>query len=193
MTDWNDKLSQAAKDSLKATAPKSTPAIGEAGADLGDTAYILVHKQDCEGALKIGNNSGAVYGDLMERPDWSAGLLVALLAERQLFWESRLGKSEGEASRETAIAFEDLGWIVLDEDGSSQYEVEASAEFRMDAIASALGFERHNDIKLGDAEMAKLGDHGTLAFDADVSEQELRAIEEAQSAEFTQVTGTHDK
>ena len=192
MTDFYDKLNDAAKASLKATGqpiPTDVP-----GSDYGDTAYILVHKQDAEGALKIGNNSGRVYGDLMERPEWSEGLLVAHLAERQLYWEARLGKTEEAAAIETAIAFEDLGWTVLHEDGYSMFDTEASAEFRMDAIASAVGFVRHNDIKAGEAEMAKLsGNVATLSFDADVTESELRAIEEAQAAEFTQVTGTQGK
>lgn len=195
MTDFYDKLQDAAKASLKAAPHLASPVdLGKPGSDYGDTAYILVHKQDAEGALKIGNNSGRVYGDLMERPEWSEGLLVAHLAERQLFWEARLGKTEQAASAETAIAFEDLGWTVLHEDGSSMFDTEASAEFRMDAIAQHLGFERHNDIKAGEAEMAKLsGNVATLSFDSDVSDTELRAIEEAQAGEFTQVTGTSSK
>ena len=107
-----------------------------------DGKPVLVHKKDCEGGLIIGSLSGRIIQPIMERPDWSEGLSVALLAERHEFYVTRLGTPPGESPM---IAFEDLGWVGVDAEGNA-IELEADSEFRMDAVAESVGVLRTDDL-----------------------------------------------
>jgi hypothetical protein len=152
---------------------------------------ILVHKQDSEGSLIINALSGMVQQTLDERPEWSEGLTCALLAERHLFYSSRLGPEyAAEHSAPTAIAFEDLGWIAVDAEGEP-VELEADAEWRMNVIADATGTIRSDDLSRTRQDDTK-GElaHALLDMDAHRTAAEVPALEKAQHEGFAAKTGT---
>ena len=109
---------------------------------------VIVHKAGEEGGLVIGSLSGRILTPIMERPEWSEGLAVAKLADRVQFYETRLGK---DVTGDKLIAFEDLGWVCVDAVGE-EYEQEADSEYRMNAIAEAVGIVRVDDIDLESTE-----------------------------------------
>jgi len=107
-----------------------------------DGSPVIVHKDGEEGGLVIGSLSGRILTPIMERPEWSEGLAVAKLAERAQFYESRLGKN---VTGDSLINFADLGWVCVDATGE-EMETEADPEFRMNALAEAIGIDRVDDI-----------------------------------------------
>lgn len=148
---------------------------------------ILVHKLNEPGALRIGSTTGIILSAPDERPDWAEGLAVAQVAERANFYLSRLGKLPNDT--DGLIAFEDLGWVAIDAEGEG-IELEADSEYRMSAIAEALGVNRSADLSSTaldntDGELAHVV---TSASFGGTSEE--HAIEQAQQADFDEATGT---
>ena len=152
----------------------------------------IVHKQDAEGALIINALSGMVQQPLDERPEWAEGLTCALLAERHLFYSSRLGPEyAAEHATPSAFAFEDLGWIAIDAEGEP-VELEADAEWRMNVIADATGTIRSDDLSdtRQDDTKGELA-HALLDMDTHREVAEVSALEKAQTEGFADKTGTN--
>lgn len=153
---------------------------------------ILVHKENEEGALIIDALTGQIKQPINERPDWSEGLTCALLAERLKFYTDRLGSERftGSLQFPQAIAFEDLGWIAVSEDGN-EVELEADTEHRMEFLAGMLGLDReegghvagHAEKVLAEVEISK---------DTHRTADEAKAFEDAQVQGFDQKTGTNN-
>ena len=105
---------------------------------------IMVHKEGEEGALQVDALTGYITTPVDARPDWSDGLAVALLQERATFYERRLGPAFSPAMRDaTAIAFQDLGWVGVDEEQEA-CELSADHEYRADVVAKVLGINRED-------------------------------------------------
>lgn len=151
---------------------------------------VIIHKANCEGGLEVNAMTGIIVTPVGERPDWAAGFAVALLHERDLFYSKRLDPRDHNAHPE-AIDSQDLGWIVINEDGD-QAELDASPEFRMAVLAEYAGISRPADLSeaIKHSGSWKAVAEATLAFDADRSDTEARALEEATKADFKSATGT---
>jgi hypothetical protein len=159
---------------------------------------VLVHKKDAEGALIVNALTGQIAQPIDERPEWSEGLATALLGERLKFWGDRLGPQfTDELKFPQAIAFEDLGWLIVDEDGEVN-ETEADAEFRMDLLASYHGIDR--SAPEGSAESNFSTGRGKVLAEVEIGMDRLRtgdevsAMEKSQGEGFSEdrKTGTHE-
>lgn len=159
---------------------------------LGLTGHIaLVHRKDAEGVLQIDAVTGQVLPGQHDRPDWAEGLVMAMLAERHIFYASRLGEDAytAEMRNPEVFAFEDLEWLALktspEENGADdEYVVEADSEHRMDVIAAALGINRET------GEVADVLAEIEVASDNFRSQEELDALIAAQAQGFEAATGT---
>lgn len=107
----------------------------------GEGNYI-VHKEGEPGVILL-DLAGKIVTEPFDMPDWAPeGIAVALLAERQRFYERSLGTVLAAPFLNTnAIAIDDLGWVATDADGA-QVEREADAEYRMNLIAEVLEVDR---------------------------------------------------
>jgi hypothetical protein len=166
-------------------------AIG--GTNMADRT-VLVHRQDAEGALIVNALTGQIAQSIDERPEWSDGLATALLGERLQWWTTRLGAQFTEEQKfPQAIAYEDLGWLVVSEDGESIVETDADVEFRMDLLANYMGLNRAAPVGSEEATHTK----GTILAEVEIgmdqarTEHEASALEEAQTQGFDTKTGTH--
>ncbi len=109
---------------------------------------VLVHKLNEEGALTLDPLTGQITTPLDERPEWSDGLAVALFAERDKFYSSRLGDEfKAEHRHPEMIAFEDLSWLAAGEDEGEAVEIEANGEYRMEVVAEILGIDREGEME----------------------------------------------
>lgn len=143
---------------------------------------IPVHKIDSEGVLLINAMTGQVQQPLDERPEWSEGLACALLAERHGWYSKRLGAQYADEHKQPeAFAYEDLGWLGVDEDGEP-VELSADEEHRMETIAGALGLDREEGEIRGKT-LAEV----ELSLDRERTEGEVAALEEAQEQGFQEV------
>jgi hypothetical protein len=160
----------------------------------------LVHKKDEEGALTIETLTGQITTPISERPEWAAGLVLADLSERLGWYAHRLGENfTQEHKTPQAIAYEDLSWMALDEDGElmtttlANGETVASGiqfdhEFRMNVIATITGVERSEDA----AEFSGLAAGGRILAEAEVATDQFRtsaeitAFQEAQKEGFNE-------
>lgn len=105
---------------------------------------IIVHKADHEGALHIDGLTGQVLTPPDDRPEWSDGFAVALLAERTGWYEQRLGQHLPDPIRKPEMLdVADLGWIAFDAEGE-EVEIEADTDHRMDILASILDVDRED-------------------------------------------------
>lgn len=158
---------------------------------IGDTGHTaLVHRKDHEGVFQIDANTGRVITTHDDRPEWAYDLALAQLAERTLFYRSRLGEEAftADMQRPEVFAFEDLGWLCENTDQNSpeagnEYVIEADAEHRMDVLASALGIDRET------GEITGVKAEAEIVRDNYRSDEELQALAEAQ-AEGYAATGT---
>lgn len=137
------------RQALAEAANKSREALGIAA---GRT--IFVHKKDAPGGIQLDAYTGNITTPPADRPDWCEGLVTALLTERYTFYNSRLGPEYAKQhALPDAIAFEDLGWIVInsestDIDGEDGLiELQADAEFRMSVIAAVTGIDRAGELE----------------------------------------------
>lgn len=146
----------------------------------------LVHKKDCEGALTINTLTGGITTPLMDRPDWSEGLVLADLAERLEFYSSRLGDQFAQEHKTPqAIAFEDLGWHTVAEDGETLDKTEADTEFRQTVLAEVLGMNRPNDLSIpATVSNGKVLAEVELSLDRERTPQEIAAFQNAQREAF---------
>lgn len=105
---------------------------------------VTVHKEGEEGTITLDGLRGVITTNIMDRPDWSEGLVYGLLGERRDFYQTRLGgKATEDLLRPSAIAYQDLGWVGLDDEGN-ETEHAADPEFRMEVLAAHLGIDREN-------------------------------------------------
>lgn len=135
---------------------------------------LIITKADCEGTIRINALDGRVVQD-EANPEWSEGLAVAMLAERIGYYEGRLGKAAaGEILGADTIAFEDLGWLGVDNE-QNEVTVDADAEHRMGVIAKAMGVDLEGALEqdglkgLAEAEIA-MDAHRTGAEAADLDQ-----------------------
>jgi hypothetical protein len=143
---------------------------------------IIVHKAGDEGVMEVDALTGAIITQIDQRPEWSNGLAAALLQERHTFYETRFGKAStqySEVAKADAIEYSDLGWIGVNEDGD-EVEIEASAEYRSEVVAKALGI---------DTIEGSLGDGVTHEIEVDtkrntMTQHEREVMERAQSQGF---------
>lgn len=143
---------------------------------------IIVHKAGEEGTMEVDALTGAILTQVDQRPEWAEGLAAALLQERHTFYELRFGKQStqyAEVAKADAIEYADLGWIGVNEDGD-EVEIEASAEYRSEVVAKALGI---------DTIEGSLGDGVTHEVEVDtkrhtMSQHERNALEQAQTQGF---------
>lgn len=151
----------------------------------------LVHKKDHEGALTIDTLTGQITTPLMDRPEWAAGLAVADLAERLGFYASRLGDQFAQEHKTPqAIAFEDLGWLTVDEEGEAG-AIEADMEFRMTVVAEVLGIDRPNDLSIPTTVAnGRVLQEVELSLDRERTPEEIAAFQEAQREEFERTHAT---
>jgi len=150
---------------------------------------VPVHKENEEGVLMIDAFSGRVAGDPMTRPDWSAGLTLALLADRHEFYASRLGPLyTDEMKTPQAYNVEDLDWRTIEEDGTTESTQEHDSEFRMEVMATAAGITRTNDPEQAISEHVER--EVTIARDRDRTDEEVSAFNKAQDEAFSKATGT---
>lgn len=169
-----------APEGASSGATTATEAVG-----LGLTGKVaLVHKADAEGMLQIDAFTGQVIPGQHDRPEWADGLVMAQLAERHIFYASRLGEKYADEHKSPEVfAFEDLGWLALDMNTGDELTLDADSEFRMEVMGTVLGIDRETgDIKGVLAETE-------IASDQLRSAAELAALEEAQQGRFA-ATGT---
>lgn len=109
-----------------------------------DMSPIIVHKEGEEGTLQIDRLTGQIKTDNDQRPDWSEGLAVALLGERNTFYQQRLGKDseafKAQALNTEAVEYRDLGWLGFNAD-QQEVEIEADMEYRSERVAQLLGID----------------------------------------------------
>lgn len=143
------------------------------------TGTVMVHKKDHEGALLIDANTGLPNGPVDERPEWSDGYTAALLNERREFYAKRLGPtSTDEHQYPQMIDTDDLGWIAVDATGS-EFEIEASAEHRMNVIGELAGV----DMTTGEATGTNMVT-AEIALDTARTDEQASALEQSQEAGF---------
>lgn len=107
--------------------------------------HIIIHKTNAEGLLLIDALDGSVITAPEERPDWAEGLAAAMLAERNGWYEKRLGKWLPDALRSPqSMNADDLTWIGVDHEGD-EVEIEASTEYRTDILATLLEIDTSAD------------------------------------------------
>lgn len=98
----------------------------------------IVHKEGAEGSLQLTRN-GLVKTPVFDRPEWAGQVSTAMLAERNHFYQTRLGAELASPLIETNIInFDDLHWVAMDDD-QNEVEIEASADYRNAVLAAALG------------------------------------------------------
>lgn len=127
---------------LMASAAALFAAEGFGGHSLNSnrTAYI-VHKEGEPGTLEL-SPSGRVVTEPFNRPDWAGNVVLANLAERNMFYQTRLGAELAEPLVTTNIInVLDLGFVALDDEGN-EVELIADSEYRMNMLATTLGVDR---------------------------------------------------
>lgn len=153
----------------------TTTIIGTSG------RQTAVHKQDCEGVLMIDPMSGNVLQLLADRPDWATELTVAQVAERDLYYGTRLGDLYTEELKvPEVLAFEDLSWLCVrplegdhselidadpNYDGFEHFELSADEAYRSHIVANVLGITE--DLKAQEADLIA-GGEGNIEGQQDV-------------------------
>lgn len=131
---------------LLATTGLGAVALAAEGLGLGletegkRVAYI-VHKEGEPGTLEL-FPSGRVATEQFNRPEWAGNAVLAVLAERNTFYSTRVGAELAEPLLNTNIInFDDLAWVALDEEGL-EVELLADTEFRQNTLAKLVGADR---------------------------------------------------
>lgn len=159
---------------------------------------IIVTKQGHEGAIEVDAFTGIVLNP-NDSPEWAEGLTNALLAERHIFYTSRLGGLYVEAMKQPeAMAFEDLAWVhvrELDEpvlnpetglwDHVELTQLDADHEFRMNVIAETTGIAGDIDLEKGTFGPDAITQ--AIALDNERDAAELAAMDEAAAEGFGKV------
>lgn len=209
MTNINRGI-QASLDAVASPAPANATAAESVLYGLsGKVAHV--HKKDAEGLLAIDAVTGQVIpsGTVIDgtaynedRPEWSQTdegqtLVLAQLAERHIFYASRLGAdyaSSPEHKSPDIFAYEDLAWLALDSETGDEASIEADDEHRMEVIATYAGIDRSADLE--DGHFGETLATMELALDNTRTGEEMKAFTEAQdrgfesAAEADQKTGT---
>lgn len=182
-------------------------------ADIGTTGQVvIVTKQGEDGGITLDGFTGVVLrvgGE--ELPEWSEGLSQALLAERHIFYSSRLGGLyTDELKFPETIAYEDLGWVHVSELNEpllvtpemrdpetnaitqhAVYEhvelntVDANHEFRMERISEITGIA--GDIDLEEGTFGKDAITQAISRDNERTAEELASMEQAKQEGFKDV------
>lgn len=144
---------------------------------------VLVHKEGEEGVISVDRTTGRIISSLDERPDWSEGLATALVQERLDFYQKRLGDGTvyQSLSDAQAIEYSDLSWIGVDANQDEQ-EIEASADYRMDIVAKALGMDRETGELSGDI----IAEREVSRENRGRTQGEVQALEESVKTGFGQ-------
>lgn len=161
------------------------------GAPLAERT-ILVHREGEEGAIQINAMTGVILTATDERPPWADGLAAALTAERLGWYTSRLGEVYAkEHFAPEALAFEDLGWLAIDEEGEP-VELEADIEHRMNVISEYNSITRFDDLTAHDNAPATKGEIASATVDMNhiYTEDEAHALEQATHANIDAATKT---
>lgn len=150
---------------------------------------LLVHRKDHEGALQINATTGIITTPNDERPEWSDGLTVALINERDQFYTSRLGPMYTETMRRPEVLeYADLSWIGVNEEGH-EVEIEADAEHRMQTLADLVGVDRSADATAEHTSGTILAE-AEIAYNRERTFEEQAALEQAQKEQPGKLTGT---
>lgn len=174
------------------TNTKLTPGVAEHldnNSGIGTSGKtVIVTKQGEEGGIEIDAFTGIVMNP-NDNPEWATGLANALLAERHIFYSTRLGGLyTDELKQPDALAFEDLSWVhvtELDEPRKNEQtglmehveltQLDADHEFRMSVIAEVTGIA-------GDIDLEE-GTFGKDAITASIARDNMRTAEELASME----------
>ena len=153
------------------------------GPDTGKVAYI-VHKEGQPDTLEL-SPSGRILTEPFDRPEWAGSAVLAKLYERNAFYQTRLGADLAAPILETNIInFDDLSWVIVDEDTGLEDELSADNEYRMNALAKAAGIDRETgDIEGSLVEHFIDRDNKGYTLEEIVSKQDADAV-------FGKKTGT---
>jgi hypothetical protein len=161
----------------------------ESRAPLGERT-VLIHKKDAEGALIVNAMTGIIQQDQNDRPEWAEGLSTALLSERLQFYTTRLGPHfTDELRNPDVLAFEDLGFIGVDEEGEP-IELEADAEHRMETISTVFGIDRERNEDGVGTHTGYTVSEVEIGMQSTRSQEEQAAFERAAEQGFERQTGT---
>lgn len=168
--------------------------------NIGHTGkHVIVTKAGEEGGFEIDAFTGIVL-DTHNLPEWAAGTTQALLAERHIFYTSRLGSLYVEDMKQPdTLAYEDLSWVtatdleepvVNEETGLPEHVelnvVDADHEFRMAIIAEVTGIA--GDIDLEEGTFGADAVTEAIARDNMRDAEELAAMDEAAKEGFKAVS-----
>lgn len=116
-------------------------AEGLASAGDSNKPVYIVHKEGEPGTLEL-NAAGRVVTEQFDRPEWAGTSVLGLLAERNTFYQTRLGAELAEPLVTTNIInVLDLGFVAMDDEGN-EVELIADDEYRQNVLAAALGIDR---------------------------------------------------
>lgn len=103
---------------------------------------FVVHMEGKPETILLSAN-GRIVTEPMDMPEWAhSGLALAKLAERTMFYQTRLDPQMAAPILESNIInYEDLNWVATDEDGE-EIEVPCNDEYRQNVLAQALGIDR---------------------------------------------------
>ncbi len=122
--------------------------------------------------------SGRVVTEVFDRPEWAGSAVLAMLYERNNFYQTRLGADLAAPLMATNIVnFDDLSWVIVDEETGLEDVLSADDEFRMGVIATAMGVDRETgDIEGSIAEHYIDRDNKGLTLDQIVSKQDADEV-----------------
>jgi hypothetical protein len=107
---------------------------------LGPDAVIFITKNNQEGILTIDKADGRLLTKHEELPEWTEGLVMAMLAERIGYYNNKLGADhelvKAHLSSET-VAFEDISWMSRTSGGADE-DILADEEVRLQNVQSIL-------------------------------------------------------
>lgn len=108
------------------------------------TKRIAIHKEGHEGLIHVSADTGMMLTPIDQRPEWADGLVQAIFKERNEFYTKRLG-AEAAAPLLAAdlLSADDLTWVGITNE-AEEVEIEASADHRMDQLATVLGIDRED-------------------------------------------------
>jgi hypothetical protein len=156
---------------------------------------INVHKDGEEGIIQVDARTGNIVTDPVDRPDWAAGLAVALLQERITFYEGRLGAASADFETiKTAdtINFEDLSWLGASQDEETAGDatmLQCEPDFRQSVLAKVLNI----DLETGDV-AGTLAERELSVQNIGRTQAEINEMEDAVRHGFDVVeTAEHDK
>lgn len=164
-----------------------------------DQPFLVVHKDNEEGGILIGRESGHIYTSSFDRPEWAAQFHNALLGEWTTFYKDRFGEAYMLLHKQPAVFnFDDLGWIGMGEEGE-EIEEPANMDYRLGVVQAVLidaGIIQATDTV--DLSEYRHGDDLTsigidLDLDRERTPEQAAALDRAATSGFAPMkTGTKD-